>query len=177
MRKRAESFSNPARLIGVIAMAALAFLHRVEAAQINDPVPDFHSRILKSPTAEFRFNDVRGKVVYVDFWASWCGPCRMSLPLLDSLFGKFASRGLVVVGVNQDESDQERDNFMKRFPVRFTLVGDEGHRIAKQFEVKAMPSGYVVDRKGFIRYIHSGFDANTAQQLEKEINVLLQESP
>jgi thiol-disulfide isomerase/thioredoxin len=176
MGKRAESFSIPARLIGVIAMVALAFLHRVEAAQINDPVPAFRSSILKSPSAEFRFGDARGKVVYVDFWASWCAPCRTSLPVLDSLFEKYASRGLVIVGINQDESEQDRDNFMKRIPVRFALVGDEGHRIAKQFEVKAMPSGYVIDRKGVIRYIHPGFDANTAQQLEKEINVLLQES-
>ncbi len=177
MEHRANLLPALATLTRVALAAALAFLHPAEAGQVNDPVPDFHSRILKSPAAEFRFSDVRGKVVYVDFWASWCGPCRMSLPLLDSLFGKFASRGLVVVGVNQDESDQERDNFMKRIPVRFTLVGDEGHRIAKQFEVKAMPSGYIVDRKGFIRYIHPGFDANTAQQLEKEINVLLQEPP
>jgi peroxiredoxin len=118
---------------------------------------------------------LQGQVVYVDFWASWCVPCRLSMPALDSLYKKNASRGFAVIGVNKDTSPADAEKFMKRLPVSFPLVADPKDGIAKSFDVKAMPSGYLIDRKGVVRKVHRGFTEDTAASLEKEVEDLLKE--
>jgi cytochrome c biogenesis protein CcmG/thiol:disulfide interchange protein DsbE len=120
---------------------------------------------------------LRGKVVYVDFWASWCAPCRVSFPILDALGAKHGAQGFAVVGVNQDDAAKDRDAFMKRVRVKFTLVEDGDHKIAKAYDVKAMPSGYLIDRKGTVRYVHAGFDGSSRDKLETQILQLLKETP
>ena len=159
----------------LFALALAAMFLPAYAAKADEVIADFRTRILDSSSSPFRFGELRGKVVYVDFWASWCAPCRVSFPVLDSLADKYAAQGFAVVGVNQDESARDRDAFRKKVPVRFTLVEDGGHNIAKLFDVKAMPSGYLIDRKGVLRYVHAGFDATTPQKLESEIMQLLKE--
>jgi peroxiredoxin len=118
---------------------------------------------------------LQGQVVYVDFWASWCVPCRLSMPTLDSLYKKNASRGFAVIGVNKDTSPAEAEKFIKRLPVSFPLVADQKDAIAKSFDVKAMPSGYLIDRKGVVRKVHRGFTEDTAATLEREIEDLLKD--
>ena len=118
---------------------------------------------------------LRGRVVYVDFWASWCVPCRLSMPALDSLYRKHAAAGLTVIGVNKDTSADDAQKFLKRVPVGFPLARDEQDAVAKAFDVKAMPSGYLIDRKGVVRKVHRGFTTETAAILEREIEDLLRE--
>lgn len=118
---------------------------------------------------------LKGRVVYVDFWASWCVPCRLSMPALDSLYKKHSASGLTVIGVNKDTSVDEAQKFLKRVPVGFPLARDEQDAVAKAFDVKAMPSGYLIDRKGVVRKVHRGFTADTAGALEKQIEDLLKE--
>jgi cytochrome c biogenesis protein CcmG, thiol:disulfide interchange protein DsbE len=117
-----------------------------------------------------------GRVVYVDFWASWCVPCRKSMPALEALYRKHGAAGFTVVGVNKDVSDEDARRFLARVPVTFTLVKDADDAIARSFKVKAMPSGYLVDRRGIVRRVHRGFTEDTAAELEKEIQSLLGES-
>jgi thiol-disulfide isomerase/thioredoxin len=117
----------------------------------------------------------RGKVVYVDFWASWCVPCRLSMPALDALQKKHGARGFVVVGVNKDVSTADAERFLKRMPVGFALAADPADAAARAFDVKAMPSGYLVDRKGVVRRVHRGFTEETARALEKDVESLLAE--
>lgn len=119
----------------------------------------------------------RGKVVYVDFWASWCVPCRTSLPALDGLHRKYEARGLVVVGYNKDANGTDAERFLKRMPIGFPWVADADDAAARAFAVKAMPSGYLIDRKGVIRAVHRGFTAETAATLAREIEALLEEKP
>ena len=118
---------------------------------------------------------LKGSVVYVDFWASWCVPCRLSMPALDELYKKNKSRGFAVVGVNKDATAGDARKFLAKVPVSFTLVQDGADAAAKSFDVKAMPSGYLVDRKGVVRHVHRGFTAETGAALEKEIDSLLKE--
>jgi thiol-disulfide isomerase/thioredoxin len=118
---------------------------------------------------------LKGRVVYVDFWASWCVPCRLSMPALDSLYKKHSAAGLTVIGVNKDTSADEAQKFLKRVPVGFPLARDEQDAIAKAFDVKAMPSGYLIDRKGVVRKVHRGFTAETAAALERQIEDLLKD--
>lgn len=117
----------------------------------------------------------RGQVLYVDFWASWCVPCRLSMPRLDALYRKHGARGFTVVGVNKDNTVADAQRFLQRVPVGFPLVHDAQDAVAKAFDVKAMPSGYLVDRRGTVRRVHRGFTAETAATLEREVEELLKE--
>lgn len=118
---------------------------------------------------------LRGKVVYVDFWASWCVPCRLSMPALEGLYRKHGERGFLVVGVNQDVSVDDAQRFLKRVVVTFPLVRGGDEAAARAFDVRAMPSGYLVDRKGIVRHVHRGFTADTPAELEREVAALLEE--
>jgi thiol-disulfide isomerase/thioredoxin len=118
---------------------------------------------------------LRGSVVYVDFWASWCVPCRLSMPALDALYRRNKSRGFAVVGVNKDATVADARRFLSKVPVSFPLAQDPADAAARGFDVKAMPSGYLVDRKGVVRHVHRGFTAETGAELEREIDSLLEE--
>ena len=117
----------------------------------------------------------RGQVLYVDFWASWCVPCRLSMPALDAMHRKHAARGFAVLGVNKDTTLADARRFLGRVPVGFALAQDRDDALARAFDVKAMPSGYLVDRRGMVRRVHRGFTAETAAALEREVEELLKE--
>lgn len=145
------------------------------AVEAGAPAPDLSGARLGEPSAPVSLAALRGQVVYVDFWASWCVPCRLSMPALDALYREHRARGFTVVGVNKDVSADDAARFLKRVPVTFPLVQDTGDRAATAFDVKAMPSGYLVDRRGVVRKVHRGFTAETAAELAKEIETLLKE--
>lgn len=119
----------------------------------------------------------RGKVLYVDFWASWCVPCRTSMPALEALYKKYGERGFVVVGVNKDDRITDAQRFLQRYPATFPQATDADDKVVRAFGVAAMPSGYLVDRKGTVRAVHQGFTAETAASLEADIEKLLKEAP
>jgi thiol-disulfide isomerase/thioredoxin len=137
--------------------------------------PDVSAPQLLQPGPPVALKSLRGNVVYVDFWASWCVPCRLSMPALDTLSHKYGAQGFRVVGVNKDVTGDDIDRFLKRVNVSFILLADKDDAIAKAFDVQAMPSGYLVDRKGIVRYIHRGFTAQTSLDLSKEIEALLKD--
>ena len=118
---------------------------------------------------------LKGSVVYVDFWASWCVPCRLSMPALDALYRRNKARGFTVVGVNKDATLADARRFLAKVPVTFPLAADPADAAARGFDVKAMPSGYLVDRKGIVRHVHRGFTTGTGAELEREIDSLLRE--
>ena len=136
-------------------------------------VPAIAAPRLADPSQRVDFARMRGEVVYVDFWASWCVPCRLSMPALETLYRKYHDRGFRVVGVNKDVGKEEAMRFLHRVNVSFPLVADGDDALAKAFDVQAMPSGYLVDRKGVVRYVHRGFTAETAVELGTEIESLL----
>lgn len=120
---------------------------------------------------------LKGKVVYVDFWASWCVPCRASFPWLEDLYRKYGDQGLVVLGINKDQAPGDADKFLARYPASFPLVRDPGDALAKGFAVRGMPSAYLIDRRGNIRHAHVGFRQDTTAELEQLLVQLLKESP
>jgi thiol-disulfide isomerase/thioredoxin len=117
-----------------------------------------------------------GKVVYVDFWASWCGPCAKSFPFLNQLHNTLKDKGLQVIGVNLDENSEDAKAFLTDYPVDFTVATDKGEQCARKFDVKAMPSSYVVDRNGIVRHIHLGFRPGEAEDVRKRVEQLLAET-
>jgi len=117
-----------------------------------------------------------GKVVLVDFWASWCGPCKQSFPALNQLQAKYGSKGLVIIGIGVDEEAAKYKAFADHMKASFTLAHDTGHQAAAFFNPPSMPSSYLVDRKGVIRYAHSGFRGEkTVAEYTTEIEALLAE--
>lgn len=120
-----------------------------------------------------RLSKLRGKVVLVDFWASWCAPCREELPVLDALYKKYRARGLEVIAVNQDRSRAKLTQFLRRVPLSFPVVHDENGSVAGRYSPPKMPSSYLIDRRGLVRHVQAGFRAKDRAALERQIVDLL----
>jgi thiol-disulfide isomerase/thioredoxin len=120
--------------------------------------------------------DIKGKVVLLDFWASWCGPCKGSFPVLDQMARDFGPRGLVVLGVSVDEKREAMERFLKQHPVAFAVVRDARQSLVQAAAITAMPTSFLVDRKGRVRFVHNGFHAGqTEEAYRREIESLLAE--
>jgi thiol-disulfide isomerase/thioredoxin len=117
----------------------------------------------------------KGKVLLIDFWASWCGPCRQAMPFLNSLHKEHSKDGLEVIGVNVDENTEEAMSLLKTVSVEYPSAFDPKGECPQAFGVKAMPSSYLVDKQGKIRVIHLGFRSEDEASLSKHIAELLKE--
>jgi thiol-disulfide isomerase/thioredoxin len=117
-----------------------------------------------------------GKVVVVDFWASWCVPCRRSFPWLNAMHDKYGDDGLVIVGVNLDMERADAEQFLEDYPAAFSIVYDENQELARQYEVVAMPSSYVIGRDGKVAAKHMGFKVKQQDEYEALIVEALQEA-
>ena len=118
---------------------------------------------------EWDLSSHAGKVVIVDFWASWCVPCRRSFPWLNAMHRKYADQGLVIIGVNLDEERSEAMEFLGEYPPEFRIYYDETKDLARDFGVVAMPSSYVIGRDGKIRKKHFGFKVKKQDEYESAI--------
>jgi len=165
----------PVRALAMFALLAVALPGA--AVEVGNNAPSLSMPRLDDSGKNVTLASMRGKVVYVDFWASWCVPCRISMPTLDRLFKENAAKGFEVVGVNKDVRSDDAERFLKRVPVSFVLVADSSDSLAKAFNVKTMPSGYLIDRKGVVRHIHGGFTRSTSDALAEQVEKLLAEKP
>jgi thiol-disulfide isomerase/thioredoxin len=125
--------------------------------------------------AEFGFDQYEGKVVVLDFWASWCVPCRRSFPWLNAMQEKYADEGLAIVGVNLDMERADAEQFLREYPAMFTILYDEHQQLARQFEVVAMPSSYVIGRNGEVIARHMGFKVKEQDDYDSVIVDALRE--
>jgi cytochrome c biogenesis protein CcmG, thiol:disulfide interchange protein DsbE len=119
---------------------------------------------------------LKGRVVLVDFWASWCGPCAAAFPAVEELFQDYRSRGFEVLAVNLDEKRQDAERFLADRPHAMTVVFDPRGASAKVFGLQAMPTSYLIGRDGTVRYVHTGYSPATAESYRREIEQLLGES-
>lgn len=118
----------------------------------------------------------RGQVVVVDFWASWCVPCRRSFPWLNSMHEKYGDDGLVIIGVNVDKERTDASGFLQEYPARFRISYDPEGRLAEQYGVEGMPSSFVIGRDGQLRKKHLGFKVRKQQEYEAAIVAALEDN-
>ncbi|WP_297324892.1 TlpA disulfide reductase family protein [Nitrosomonas sp.] len=123
----------------------------------------------------YDLQELKGKVVYMDFWASWCPPCVKSFSFLNQLDHELKDKGLHVIGINLDEKVADAQEFLAKNPVDFSIVADLSKQCAKGLEVMAMPTSYLIDRKGNIRHIHQGFRPDESEKLRALITQLVME--
>ncbi|WP_404842682.1 TlpA disulfide reductase family protein [Colwellia sp. Bg11-12] len=115
----------------------------------------------------------KGKVIYLDFWASWCGPCRKSFPWMNNIQDKYQQQGLVIISVNVDNNKALADKFLAEIPANFTVFYDPKGKVARQFKLKGMPSSYIIDRSGKVVSPHVGFSQSKKTKYEQELIALL----
>jgi thiol-disulfide isomerase/thioredoxin len=158
--------------VGLMAAIALTAVPRdANAATVGDPAP-----ALALPDARdvpVKLADLRGKVVYVDFWASWCGPCKRSFPWMNELAKRYGGDGFTVLAVNVDKKRGDAQRFLAQVPASVTVVYDPAGTTPAAWEVKGMPSSFIVDRAGKVALAMQGFHDDEKGAVEQRIRELL----
>jgi thiol-disulfide isomerase/thioredoxin len=160
------------RPVFALVLASLLAIPAVAAPQKD--APDITLTALSGKA--MRIADLKGKVVLLDFWASWCVPCRRSFPEVDRLHRELEPKGLVVIAVNVDEQQKNAYTFLEKYPHTMTIAFDPKGAVAQAFNLQAMPSTMIVDRSGHIRFTHQGYTEKTIGQFRAEVLQLLAEA-
>ena len=143
------------------------------AVTIQDSAPDFTLKSLEG--SNLRLEEYRGQVVLINFWASWCGPCRQEMPLLDRLHQRYVDTGFAVLGVNVEGEEAPARELIDKIPVTFPVLIDEGQLVSELYKLEAMPSTVVVDRDGVVRYIHRGYKPGDEAKYVEVVKELIRE--
>jgi cytochrome c biogenesis protein CcmG/thiol:disulfide interchange protein DsbE len=154
-------------------MCALA-VAAAHAAGVGAPAPAF--ALPDRDAATVSLASLRGQVVYVDFWASWCGPCRKSFPWMNAMQQKYAAQGFKVIAINVDKRRADADRFLAQVPAQFTTLFDAAGATPAVYDVKAMPSSVLIDAKGNVALVEEGFRDERRDALEARIRAMLSPS-
>jgi thiol-disulfide isomerase/thioredoxin len=141
------------------------------ATGIGDPAPAFALRDAHGDTLSLE--TLRGQVVYVDFWASWCGPCRRSFPWMNEMQRRYGGRGLAIVAINVDRNAVDAARFLERNPAQFAVAYDHAGATPLAYAVQGMPSSYLIDSRGKVVEVEQGFRDERKAALEQRIQALL----
>jgi peroxiredoxin len=165
---------NPVKKLsaGIVAALVLAALPAVAAAP-NGPAPPFS--LPSTVGSQVSLAQYKGQVVMINFWASWCGPCRQEMPLLEDIYKKYNKLGFTMIGVNVEPDSKAADDWLKQTPVSFPVLYDRKSEVSQKYDVSGMPSTVIIDRKGNLRYLHHGYKPgdegeylNTIRQMIRE---------
>ena len=155
----------------VPAALALAVTSALPVVAPATPAPDFTLRAMSGPN--LRLQEQRGQVVMINFWATWCGPCRQEMPHLNRLYEKYKSSGFVLVGVNVDDDTRNAADVAAKLGVSFPVLWDTDKKVSKLYDLATMPSTVIVDRDGKVRYVHRGYMNGYEATYEKQVRELL----
>ncbi len=145
------------------------------AVGVGDPAPSFDLPAFSERDEADNRVEFQGKIVLVNFWASWCKPCKEELPALERLYQKYQERGFEVVGINIDKEEKHVARFLSRHPVTFSVLLDPDASVIAAYHARAMPTSFLIDRKGTIRWVKFGFSKSQIPLFENEISNLLKE--
>ena len=156
-----------------LVFSILAATSLASSGMEGQVAPDF---ALKSTTGEnLRLSEYRGDVVMINFWATWCGPCRQEMPLLDELYGRYHRVGFNLLGVNIDDDTTRALRMVEELDLHFPVVFDTRKEVSRLYNVEAMPATILVDREGNIRHVHHGYKPGYEDKYLDQIRALLRE--
>lgn len=168
-----QKFRPHSQMKNIITICLLCLIHAGSTLAQDSQAPEFQ---LTTATGIISNHDLKGKVIYLDFWASWCHPCRKSFPWLNDMHARYGQNGLEIVAVNLDKDKSLADQFLKLLPANFNIAYDPETVSAKAFSVKGLPTSFLIDHRGDIRYQHKGFREKDKARLEQLIIQLLKET-
>lgn len=160
-------------MLSLIVLALLGSAPMIAVGGNNSPAPPF--TLPDAQNAQVSLADFSGDVVMINFWASWCAPCRQEMPLLEALSKKYKPLGFTLLGVNVDENTNDAYAMLKEIPVSFPVVFDSHGRVGKLYNLVAMPSTVFIDRNGNVRFAHAGYTKGDEKEYEKHIKALVRE--
>jgi peroxiredoxin len=160
------------RKILTLAIGCAAAL-AVTAGEVAGPAPAFSLQARDGGSVAL--GDLAGQVVMVNFWATWCGPCREEMPHLEALYQRYSDLGFTLLGVNVEEDASGADKFLAETPVSFPILFDPANEVSRLYEVIAMPSTVLIDRSGQLRFIHHGYKPGYENDYQSQIRALLRE--
>ena len=161
------------RLISKLILLVFIFLPlSVSAISVGDTVPSFKARTIDG-SKSVAVEDYRGKVILIDFWASWCPPCLKSLPKYNDLRREIGTENFEIVAVNVDENTEDAKKFLAKHPVSYPIAKDPKGILPGVFGVKAMPTSYLVDKNGVVKYVHAAFKEGDIEKLRVQIEKLI----
>ncbi len=158
-----------------LALALFLASSVARGVAVGDLAPDISATSADGKPAHLA--DLRGKAVWLDFWASWCGPCRQSFPWLNAMHDKYAPSGLAIVAVNVDKKRADADKFLAQLPARFPLAFDPEGATPTAYAIRAMPTSVLIGRDGRVVAVHNGFRNEDRDALEAGIASSLEHSP
>jgi peroxiredoxin len=162
------------RALAVLPLAAAMLVAMpARAATVAQSAPDFTLPSAAGPN--LRLQEQRGRVVMLNFWATWCGPCKREMPQLNRLYTKYRASGFVLMGVNVDEDPQNAIGVSSKLGVQFPVVFDSAKRVSRLYDLSTMPSTVLIDRDGHVRYIHRGYKDGVEDTYDQQIAELLRE--
>lgn len=164
-----NNFKRNTRALAASLLLALLAAPAI-ALEAGKPAPAFD---LAGPDGQVKLDKYAGKVVYVDFWASWCGPCRQSFPWMNEMQAKYGAQGLQIVGVNVDAKVEDARTFLASTPAKFAIGFDPAGATPRSYGIKGMPSSVLVGADGKVLFEHSGFKAADRDELEAKIKAAL----
>ena len=164
---------NMRRLMLVACLSGVLLPVVLSADQAAGPAADFS--LPSRGGQRVSLSALRGQVVLINFWATWCGPCRKEMPLLEQIQKKYAPLGFTMLGVNVEEDTTQMEAFLGDVPVTFPVLLDPANQVSKLYDVAAMPSTVIVDRKGNVRFIHQGYQPGDESRYQDVIRQLIRE--
>ncbi len=164
------ALTRAARFAAAIALV-LGANAAVPAIAPSSAAPDFTLHTMNGPN--MRLQEQRGRVVMVNFWATWCGPCRQEMPQLNRLYEKYHAAGFVLLGVNVDDDQRKAAEVAGKLGVTFPVLLDTDKTVSKLYDLSTMPSTVIIDRDGKVRYVHRGYLTGYEDNYEKQIRELL----
>lgn len=156
-----------------LIMSSFAFTGANAATKLEGMAPDF--TLPSNQNINIRLAELRGEVIMLNFWASWCGPCRQEMPILDELYTKYSRAGFKIIGVNVDANLEDAKKALKKIPVTFPVLFDTENSISELYDVDSMPTTIMIDRNGKMRYLHRGYKPGYEEDYKKQIKELIRE--
>ena len=157
----------------LILLLSSILLPGITARAISGIAPDFALQSRDGETVTLA--GLRGQVVMINFWATWCGPCREEMPHLEALHQRYSALGFTLLGVNVEEDSENAEAWLEEMPVSFPILFDPENRVSVLYNVLAMPSTVLVDRQGNLRFLHHGYQPGYENEYQTQIRALIRE--